>query len=372
MAPAVLGGVLMARATNIKGSTLGAGLRFKRDNQYDFVTASPPTQTNSAGIHNDGTDFSYFTNVEFGSSKKVMYMLVDSGAANTWVMGSDCTNQVCADHNTFGPADSTSLVVSQDPFDLTYGTGSVSGFTANDTVKIAGLSVSLSFGLASTTSEDFSAYPMDGILGLGPQGSKLMDFPTAMDVIQDAKILSSNFVGVNLQRSSDGSTDGELSFGALDTTKYQGELSYTKTVDGASMWEIPIDDFTVNGNSCGLTGKTAIVDTGTSFMLLPPADAKELHSQLPDSQEDGETFNIPCASEATIQLTFSGKAYDILPVDYIGDPIKEGSSTCTSNIIGRKPFGADQWLVGDVFLKNVYSVFDYDGKRIGKSLVQAC
>lgn len=238
----------------------------KRDNHHAYVTASPPTQTNSESIHNDGTDFSYFAGIDFGSSGKTMYMLVDTGAANTWVMGSDCKTQVCAEHNTLGRSDSTSLKVSSDPFDLTYGTGSVSGLKGSDNVKIAGISVPLPFGLASNVSDDFSTYPMDGILGLGPPASESMDFPTAMETIQKAKALSSNLFGVNLQRSSDGSTDGELSFGVPDITKFQGDLSYTRIVAGASMWEIPMDDAKVNGSPCSFIGKTAIIDTGVSTL----------------------------------------------------------------------------------------------------------
>ncbi|KAL8763786.1 MAG: hypothetical protein Q9184_000488 [Pyrenodesmia sp. 2 TL-2023] len=337
----------------------------KRDNNYDFLTASPPTQTNSEAIHEDGTDFSYFASINFGSSGKPMYMLIDTGAANTWVMGSDCKSQVCGQHSTLGPSDSPSLEVFSNDFDLTYGTGSVSGSTARDNVKIAGMSISLPFGLASEVSEDFSAYPMDGILGLGPPSSRSMEFPTAMETIQKAKALSSNLFGVNLQRADDGSIDGEISFGAPNQAKYQGPISHTSLVAGASMWEIPIDDAKVNGKSCSMTGKSAIIDTGTSFILLPPSDAEQLHSQIPGSQQDGETFNIPCTCQTPVQLIFSGVSYSISPADYVGDPISDGSSTCTTNFIGRRPFGPDQWLVGDVFLKNVYSVFDYDEKRIG-------
>ncbi|KAL8711551.1 MAG: hypothetical protein Q9220_003961 [cf. Caloplaca sp. 1 TL-2023] len=244
-----------------------SGSTVRRDNRYDIISASPPTQSNSASIHTDGTDFSYFTSVEFGSTGKTMYMLVDTGAANTWVMGADCTSSVCAQHNTFGPADSTSLVLSQDPFNLTYGTGSVSGWTANDTVKVAGFSIPLSFGLASTTSDDFSDYPMDGILGLGLPASKSIGSPTVMDMIQDVNILPSNLFGVNLQRSSDGSTDGELSFGTPDTTKYRGELSYTNTVADASMWEIPMNEVRVGGQPCNIAGNTAIIDTGVRITI---------------------------------------------------------------------------------------------------------
>lgn len=196
-----------------------------------------------------------------------MYVLVDTGAANTWVMGSECKSEVCTNHNTFGASDSLSLEVSSDQFDLTYGTGSVSGLTATDTVRIAGVSVSLPFGLASEVSDDFSAYPMDGILGLGPPSSKSMGFPTAMETIQKARSLSHNLFGINLQRSSDGSTDGELSFGAPDPAKFQGNVSYTSNIDGSSMWEIPLDDAKVNGKSCTSTGKSAIIDTGVSPSL---------------------------------------------------------------------------------------------------------
>ncbi|KAL8833681.1 MAG: hypothetical protein Q9170_004126 [Blastenia crenularia] len=355
----------MQRTTDTERPDLVQGSPVKRENNYDFVTASPPTQTNSESIHDDGTDFSYFAGIDFGSRGKTMYMLVDTGAANTWVMSSECNTQVCAEHNTFGSSDSTSIEVSSDEFGLTYGTGSVSGVTAKDTVEIAGVSVSLPFGLASKVSDDFSTYPMDGILGLGFPASKAMDFPTAMETIQKARALTSNVFGVNLQRSSDGSTDGELSFGAPDITKFQGDLSYTNLVDGASMWEIPVDDTNVNGSPCRFAGRTAIIDTGTSFMLLPPADAKQLHSQIPSSQANGETYSIPCASNASLQLIFSGISYNISPADYVGSPTNDGSSICTSNIVGRRPFGEDQWLVGDVFLKNVYSVFDYDEARIG-------
>ncbi|KAL8857353.1 MAG: hypothetical protein Q9178_006119 [Gyalolechia marmorata] len=241
-------------------------------------------------------------------------------------MASDCKSEVCATHNTFGREDSASLETTQDEFNLTYGTGAVSGLIATDNVKLAGFSVSLPFGLANTTSEDFMSYAFDGILGLGPPEAKSTDYPTFMERIQETKALSSKLFGVNLQRSSDGATDGELSFEAPDTTKYQGDLSYTSLVKGASMWEIPLDEVKVNGDPFASTGKTAIIDTGTSFMLLPPADAEELHSRIPGAQEDSESYNIPCSSKTPIQLKFSNVLYNISPADYVGSPIKDGSS----------------------------------------------
>ena len=317
-------------------------------------------------INEDGKDFSYFSAVKFGSSGKTMYVHVDTGAANTWVMGSDCTTPACLAHNTFGDADSDTLQITKNLFNATYGTGSVNGVVVNDTVALAGFNLPLAFGSASNTSSDFLTYPMDGILGLGRSKSNTMGVPTLMEAISNAKILTANLFGVNLQRNRDGSTDGEVNFGAPDTSKYTGALSYISTVADELLWEIPVDDASVNGVRCNFTGKTAILDTGTSFVLMPPGDAQLLNAQIPQSQQNGTMFNVPCSSTLPVQFIFSGLSYNISAKDYVGNPV-QGGSLCHSNILGQQAFGVNQWLLGDVFLKNVYTVFDFDKERIGIS-----
>ena len=227
------------------------------------------------------------------------------------------------------------------------------------------MSVPLSFGAASITSNDFLTYPMDGILGLGRSASNTMEYPTAMQAIHATGSLDYNMFGVHLQRNSDGSTDGELNFGAPDSSKYTGELSYTDTDPEGGLWEIPLDDASFDSKPYKFGGKSAILDTGTSFILIPPDDAQRLHAQIPQSEQDGETFNIPCSTNIPLQIIISNATYNISTDDYVGNPVKE-PNLCASNIIGRQTFGPDQWLLGDVFLKNVYTVFDFDKNRIGK------
>jgi cathepsin D len=253
------------------------------------------------------------------------------------------------------------------PWSVSYGTGTVEGVTVTDTVAFANYSVQMGFGSATVTSNDFNNYPMDGILGLGRTASNQIGTPTVMQVLDDKNLLQANILGIHLQRNSDGAKDGQITFGGVDRSKFQGSLSYTATVSADSnLWEIPVDDVAVSGTSCKLAGRSAIIDTGTSYVLMPPADAKMLHAQIPGSTNTGGSPNymIPCSTTKTIQFTFSGVIYSVQSDDYFGKADSTGKM-CASNIIGQQAYSANQWILGDVFLKNVYTVFDFDKDRIG-------
>lgn len=337
----------------------------KRNNKFSVLLSNPPTYgPNALAIDQDGSDFSYFSSVKIGSQGQSMYLLIDTGSANTWVFSSDCTSASCEIHNTFAEAQSTSLSTTQQNFELAYGTGEVSGIIATDTVAFANFSVSLGFGLVTNASDDFNNYPMDGILGLGRRTSDQLGSPTIMDVLSSKNAIAQELIGVHLNRAGDNTKDGEIVFGGIDTTKFSGSISYTKTSNDDA-WEIPVGDFVINNVPCNFTSRTAIVDTGTTFILLPPGDATFVHNAIPGSSSSGETFTIPCNTKTKIEVSISGKKYAISPADYVGKPVASGSATCNSNIIGHQAFGPSQWILGDVFLKNVYSVFDYENKQIG-------
>lgn len=346
----------------------------KRTNTFSIVSASIPHQTDSLAVDQDGSDFSYFSTFTVGTSQTPYHLLLDSAASNTWIMSSSCVSQSCEVHNTLGPSDSTSLKINTaQSFAVTYGSGSVSGDVATDTMHSTAFSVPLTFGLAINVSNEFSSYPMDGILGFGrsnlvTQTQNNINAPTLIDVLVSQNIITHKLFGIHLWRSTSGSpNDGEINFGGTDPTMYSGQLNYLaalNNIDG--FWEIPIDDAGVDGKSGGLTGNTAILDTGTSFILMPQSHAAKLHALIPGSANPGggETFTVPCSAENTVQITFGRTVYSVLPADYVGGSAG-GVNTCYSNIVGRQTFNDTQWLLGDVFLKNVYAVFDFEEVRVG-------
>ncbi|MCJ1244444.1 hypothetical protein MMC30_001642 [Trapelia coarctata] len=340
------------------------GTPVKRVNTWQIETAKDPTQTLSAAIDEDALDYSYFSSMTFGSKGQSLYMLLDTGSSDTWVMGSDCKSTACSNHNTFGKANSDTLKVTTTPFSDVYGTGNVSGMIVTDNVQIAGMKVPLTFGSGSSVSDHFANYPMDGLLGLGRPAGSTLNAPTFMQALVNARLLPGNIFGVNLQRHSDGTMDGEINFGAPDKSKYTGDLVYMQTTNKDN-WEIPVDDVLIGGVPCKLTGNTAIIDTGTSQLFLPPLQAKVLFSKIPGSQQaDTETWHIPCDTTTSIQMVFGKVPFSISPADYVGNPVA-GGNMCTSTIFGVKVQTDTVWLLGDVFLKNVYSVFDSDKSRIG-------
>ncbi|OQD73833.1 hypothetical protein PENDEC_c013G02454 [Penicillium decumbens] len=332
----------------------------RRDDTYSIVEADTPTLPNSAPLDQDGMDFSYFAVVEVGSQKEEMWLVLDTGSPSSWVFSSSCTDSVCTSHHTWDKTQSSTYISNGSAYSVGYGSGTVHGDLGQDTMSIAGMDVTFTFGSASAADKAFASYPIDGILGLGRSQTAGWSIPSFMDVVAANGMLGSNIVGFSLSRASDNPKDGEVNFGDVDTTKFDGKISYTAT--NQATWTIPLDDVYVNGQACGFTGKSATIDTGTTYFLIPPADAATLFARIPGSSKSGENYIIPCDSTATLQLEFSGIKYSIEPEDYIGATSTGG---CVSTIVGHESDGPNTWLVGDVFLKNVYAVFDYDNSQIG-------
>ncbi|KAI1958629.1 hypothetical protein LOZ58_005035 [Ophidiomyces ophidiicola] len=332
----------------------------RRENKYSAIMSSEPTMKNSIAINQDGSDYSYFSVVKVGSKGQKMWMLLDSGASESWMMGSNCTSPACLKHNTFGREASDTLNITNKDWRVTYGTGHVEGIIAEDTLSLAGFNVRLAFGYALKASDDFLNYPMDGILGLGP--SKATKVPPFLQVIAGNKLLKKNVLGINLQRAADGTNDGQMVLGDVDKSKFTGDIIYTKIIKETNRWEIPIDDALVDGKTIKFTNKSAVIDTGTSFILIPMKDAEAIHALIPGSKKDEDYFKIPCNTNTSVEIMISGVKWTISPKDYVGSG---RNNVCNSYILGQQPLGPDQWLLGDTFLKNVYSVFDYDESKIG-------
>lgn len=136
-----------------------------------------------------------------------------------------------------------------------------------------------SIGVASTAS-GFSG--VDGILGVGPAdltvGTVTMpdgttpSIPTVPDTLRAQKKISSDILAVSYAPTTKtSSSNGELSFGGVDSAKYTGKITYTpltKTSPASYYWGIDQSVTYGSSRTSILSSSAGIVDTGTTLLLL--------------------------------------------------------------------------------------------------------
>merc|ERR1711981_1333679 len=128
---------------------------------------------------------------------------------------------------------------------------------------------------------------------------------------------------------------GSLVVGGTDKSHYTGDFTYVP-LKSEDYWRIALDDMKVDGTSMSST-KTAIVDSGTSLLAGPKDDVAAIAKKL------GAT-----------SVLF--KEYTI-----------NSGSTCLFAMMGidvPAPNGP-LWILGDVFMRKYYTVFDWGNKRVG-------
>ena len=135
----------------------------------------------------------------------------------------------------------------------------------------------------------------------------------------------------------------------LDTSKFDSStLATFDNVNTLGFWEGSIDSVSLNGADLGLSGRTAILDTGTTLMVLPQADAEAILSGVDGAESDGQGgFVVPCDTTASLALTFGGQEFTIEPTDFAIQPVSGASANnlCTCGITSGNIGGATEWLV---------------------------
>ncbi len=169
--------------------------------------------------------------------------------------------------------------------------------------------------------------------------------------------------------TSDGS-DGELDLGGIDTKHYTGSLTYVPLAR-QDYWTVTLDSMILAGQTKSFTTAVlAIVDSGTSTLAGPKAEVTKLALEL-GAKPVGTTgeWLIDCNKTATapsIDVGLGGTKYTLTAQDYIIN----NAGSCLLGILGidiPAPAGP-LWILGDVWIRKWFTVFDYGQKRLGFAL----
>lgn len=165
--------------------------------------------------------------------------------------------------------------------------------------------------------------------------------------------------------SADGNPiGGELVFGAIDESRYEGELVYAPVIR-KGYWEVKLDDLKIGDQKQNLSGRAAI-DTGTSLIACPTEISEQINAQIGAQKGFRGVHTVDCkaiSNMPTITFTFGGKEFPLEPEDYI----LQTAGGCISTFMGidvPEPAGPI-WIIGDALLRAYYTVYDMGNDRVG-------
>jgi len=309
----------------------------------------------------------YYGEVSVGTPGKSFKVIFDTGSSNLWVPETGCSHcgvPIMFPKNKYDPAKSSTYEANDSTFDIEYGSGSVTGVFAKDSVALAeDITVEdQMFGMIKDAGGLGMAYTLgkfDGILGLAFKTISIDGVETVLGNAFDQGLLEEPVFAFSLGDKA----DGELTIGGYDTTKFKGDLHYVPLMK-TTYWEIKVDAISAGSTSFGAE-TSAIVDSGTSLIAGPKILVQQIAYSIGATPNIMGQYTIPCdqvSSIPDIVFTIDGKDYPLSGEDVV----LEAAGTCLFAFMGMEiPMPDPKWILGDVFMRKYYTVFDFGANQVG-------
>ena len=130
------------------------------------------------------------------------------------------------------------------------------------------------------------------------------------------------------------------------------------------------------------------IDSGSPFIFGPPDAVKAFYKAISSTgsfTNAGITiYRYPCKPAPDVAFNWGGKNWKLSEAksvrclfdkSYFADPFlicsfnlgetTKNSGQCVGSIQGLEGLGSNVWILGDSFMKNVYTAFDFDHNQVG-------
>ncbi|KAH8087161.1 acid protease [Cristinia sonorae] len=319
----------------------------------------------------DVDDMMWHGKITIGTPPQEFDIDFDTGSSDLFVPGPDCKDINCEGHHVYNVNASSTSNATEKPFMLRYGDGSsVNGVIYTDDVSVGGITAkNQSVGAAAAFNSGFNKnrFLADGLLGMGfPAISAFQEPPFIQNLIAEGQLDEPAF---SFKLNATGS---ELFIGGANPELYNGEFTYAPVTEQA-YWQVPLESIAVN-NGVVINQVASIIDTGTTLVLGDHKNVNKLYESIPGAKNVSESaglgagyYSVPCDNVPEISLSFGGRAFRIAPEIFNMGKVDGTENDCVGGIAATNALSdpIDFWIVGDVFLNNVYTKFDVGEGRVG-------
>jgi len=307
----------------------------------------------------------WFGTISVGTPPVSFTVDFDTGSSDLFLPSPSCDSS-CSGHKSYDPNASSTAHDLSKTFSLAFGDGStVDGEQFTDVVSIAGLTAkSQTLGAATKYSSGFTRdqFPADGLLGLAFQSISKYNAPPTFQTLISEGVMTSQVFGLKLASSG-----SELFLGGTNNAHFTGDFTWV-SLASESFWQASFDSISVNG--APVVGSTsAIFDSGTTKIIGDTADIAKLFEAINGAQSASQfgegAYTIPCTLNTPISINVGGKEISISPASFNLGPVSKDSDLCMAGASADATLSGGFWVLGDVFLQNVYTAWDVGGSRIG-------
>ncbi|NXI65653.1 PEPA protein, partial [Anseranas semipalmata] len=312
-------------------------------------------------------DAQYVGAISVGTPPQRFLVLFDTGSSDLWVPSVGCSNPACANHDRFDPRLSTTYRATGRPVSIQYGTGSVTGVLAYDTVCVGNIRVSnQTIGLSKMEPGSFLTYsPFDGILGLAFPSIASSGAVPIFDNMMSQGLVAMGLFSIYL--SSESTTGSFVMFGGIDSSCFSGRLRWIP-LSAETYWQIAVDRITMRGRVIACPrGCQAVVDSGTTLLAGPLRAIAAIQRCIGAREDASGQYVISCRAKKSlpdIVFVIRGTKFPVPAKAYLQ---QTRLGYCKSGFEGTAAPAqlAELWILGEVFLRQYYSVFDRARGRVG-------
>jgi hypothetical protein len=310
----------------------------------------------SSIILHDYQNSQYYGDITVGG--QTFSVIFDTGSSNLWIPSKSCSTS-CLRKHKYDSSLSSTYKPNGTEFKIVYGSGPVSGFLSTDSIEMGGYSIPhQTFAEITDTKGLGLAYKLgkfDGILGMAFDSISIDNVASPFYNLMQEGVLREPLATFILGDSQ----DGEIVLGGIESEKFYGDLHFIPVIND-TYWTLELDTVSVSKEKL-VSSAHCIIDTGTSLITGPPKVIEQIATAVGAKKVIAGEYSIDCSARLP-NLTFvlGGTEFVLVGKDYL----IESNGQCILGMMGLD-INEGLWILGDVFIRKYYTVFDFGKKQVG-------